>query len=503
MRRQRLNLFPYLAVLTAGPLARVSAAPPPAPWTSLDIGTREAPGSVDLDTRGLWTLRATNGDVLQSVDSSFFVCQPLSSDGSVVALLLGQEGGDPTLARAGVMIRESDSEGARNIFLGMTTGQGIGLTYRLTANQAGIDEGAGSRYGPRQFPVWLRLQREGEYFTPFTSSDGYGWTQVHVPIPMAAFSRDTLAGLAASSRFSGPMTAVFNNPTVAPGQVSPIVQATTGNGSVLLQWPPVSSAVGYIVRRSAPTTPGFAAGVLTPTPIQETSFTDKGLPNGKPFLYLVSSVFNRGGQMVEGWATSVAATPIATPANLLISNIDLEYPRLHGGLAYDEATSNYTITGAGGDIWDTADRCCFASKLVTGDFQITAQILDRPGRKAGVMIRESLDGPARMVLLAGTAASGVVYNYRDRPGGAASWPGRPAVDPKEYPGAIFVRLVRRGATMAPFLSTDGVTFTPAGAPRTFNPPLADTLYAGYAVTSQSAGSMGTSTFRDLTIGPAP
>src|SRR5262249_49909377 len=158
--------------------------------------------------------------VLQSVDSTFFVCQRLSGNGSVVALLLGQEGGDPALARAGVMIRENDSEGARNIFLNMTTGQGIGLTYRLTANQAGGDEGAGTPYGPRQFPVWLRLQREGDYFTPFISNDGFGWTQVHVPIPMAAFSGDTLAGLAASSRFNGPMTAVFNNPTVAPGQVS-------------------------------------------------------------------------------------------------------------------------------------------------------------------------------------------------------------------------------------------------------------------------------------------
>jgi hypothetical protein len=141
--------------------------------------------------------------------------------------------------------------------------------------------------------------------------------------------------------------------------------------------------------------------------------------------------------------------------------------------------------------------------LVTGDFQITARILDRPARKAGVMIRESLDGPARMVLLAGTALGGVMYNYRDRSGGPASWPGRPAVDPKAYTGTIYVRLVRRGATVAPFLSTDGVTFTPAGPPRTFNPPLADSLYAGYAVTSQSAGTMGTSTFRDLTIGPAP
>jgi hypothetical protein len=500
-RQQRLSPIPCAAVLAMGLLAQAKASPPPAPWAPHDIGTWEAPGSVDLDARGLWTVRATNGDVLQSADSLFFVCQPLSGDGSLVALLLGQEGGDPQLARAGLMLRESDAEGACNVTFGMTTGQGLSLTFRRNANQPSVDEGAGGRYGPRQFPTWLRLQREGDALTPFTSSDGYGWAQVHSPISLPGFSADALAGLAASSRFGGSMTAVFNNPTVAPGQLSPLVQACAGNGAVLLTWPPVSGAVAYRIRRSAPTTPGFPADLLTASPIAETSFADANLLNGRPLRYLVSPIFEQGGQRIEGWATAVTVTPVATPASLFGCNINLEATRLAGTVSYDPATNAYPISGSGSDIWDTEDHCFFASQWVKGDVQITARLLDKPGKRAGVMIRESLGAPARMVLLAGTAASGVVYQYRERIGGAAAWPGKPAIAAGDFTGTVTVRLVRRGATITPFLSLDGTTFTQAGPPRTFDPPLAESLYVGYAITSQNPGALGSSTFKDLSIGP--
>jgi hypothetical protein len=500
-RRQPLSLIPCMALLMAGPLAQALAAAPPTPWTSLDIGTRDAPGSVDLDTRGLWTVRASNGDVFQSADSAFFVCQPLSGDGSLLTLLLAQEGGDPQLARAGLMLREGDAQGARNVFFGMTTGQGLALTFRQNANQPSEDEGSGGRYGPRQFPTWVRLQREGDQVTPFTSLDGYGWTQVHVPISLPGLPTEALAGMAASSRFGGPMTAVFNNPTVAPGQISPLVRTCTGSGTVLLSWPRVTGAVTYRVRRSAPNTPGFAADLLTPDPIADTSFTDSNLLNGRPLRYLVSPIFEQGGQRVEGWATAVTTTPVATPANLFGCDIDLEATRLAGAIAFDPATGIYKVSGSGSDIWDTEDHCFFASQLVKGDVQITARLLDKPGKKAGLMIRESLDAPARMVLLAGTAANGVVYQYRERTGGAAAWPGQPAIAGKDFTGTVTVRLVRRGATITPFLSVDGTTFTQAGPPRTFDPPLAESLYVGYAITSQNPGALGASTFSGLSIGP--
>jgi hypothetical protein len=497
-------LAALLMVPVAGP---AHAGPPPAPWIAKEIGTLDTPPSVDVDARGLWTLHADGGQTFFAADKMLFVCQPLSGDGSILALILGQEGGSPDWNRAGVMIRENDTEGARNVHLAMTTGHGLAITFRPTARKLTIDEGGDRRYGPRQFPTWLRLQREGDRFTPFASYDGFGWTQLHAPISLPAFPRDALAGLSAVTEFQGPMTVIVDNPTVAPGQVSPIVQSCAGNGAVLLTWPPVTNAVAYIVRRSAPATPGFAADLLTATPLRETSFADTNLPNGKAVRYLVSAIFEPDRQRVEGMATAIIATPVATPPNLFGCDLSLEATQLRGAIAFDPTTGVYQISGAGGDIGDTVDRCFFASQLVKGDFQITARILDKPSRthalaKAGLMVREALEGPARMAALVGTAANGVALQYRQKTGEAAS-PITTAIADKDFQPAFFLRLVRKGATITPFLSADGATFTPAGDPRTFDPPLAESLYVGYAITSHNIGAIATNTFSDLIIGPPP
>lgn len=123
--------------------------------------------------------------------------------------------------------------------------------------------------------------------------------------------------------------------------------------------------------------------------------------------------------------------PVATPANLFGCDINVD-SALRGELEFDPATGIYKISGSGSDIWDNADRFSFTSRLVKGDVQISARILEKPsktshGAKAGVMIREALDGPSRMVYLAGTFKNGIVYQYREKTGGAAVWPGKAAI----------------------------------------------------------------------------
>jgi regulation of enolase protein 1 (concanavalin A-like superfamily) len=502
--RQRLSVLATAALLVVGLTARGDAVPPQAPWTVRDIGPRLAPSLVDVDPRGFWTLRASNGDVSLNADSCFFVSQPLSGDGSILALLFGEEGGDPQFGKAGLMIRADESAGAANIFLHMTTGHGLEITYRPTARQPTFNEGADRRYGGRQFPIWLRVQREGDRFTPFASSDGFGWIQLHAPITLPGFPKDALFGIAASSLFDSPVAAAFGNVTVTPGQVSPIVQVSAGNGSVLLSWPPVSNAAGYVVRRSGLNTPGFAADLLTPDPIKETSFADTNRPNGQAVRYLVSAIVEQGGQKIEGWTNSVAATPVPTPGNLFGCDINVEATQLRGGILFEPATGIYRISGSGGDIGNTEDRGFFVSQLVKGEFQITARILDRVGArdgKAGVMVRETQDSSSRTAFLAGTAAAGVVFQYREETGGSTAFSGRPLIASADFKPPLFLRLVRRGNTITPFLSPDGTTFTPAAGSKTFDPPLPESLYVGYAITSQNAGVTAVSSFSDFTIGP--
>jgi hypothetical protein len=506
--RKRFSLVASAALVAVGLAARAHAAPVPAPWTAIEIGKQFAPSVVGVDSRGLWNIRADDGDIYGNADTMVYVYQPLSGDGSIAAAILGQHGGDPAWAKSGVHIRASDVDSAQNIDIHMTSGNALEFSSRPVAKKATTSYGGNAFYGPRVFPTWLRLQREGDSFTPFVGYDGLAWTQVHSPVTIAGFAKDALAGLSVCShtaKAGNPVTAVYTPPVVTAGFNAPIVQVCNGNGAVLLTWQPVANATGYVVRRSAADAPSFASDVLTPAPIKETSFSDNNLTNGKPMRYLVSAVFDQGA---EGYATAVTATPAANPANLATCDINLENSLLHGSMAFDEAKGIYTLTGSGGDIWDNADRFFFASQLVKGDFQITAKILDKPTKtsdwsKAGVMVRESLDGPSRDANFMGTAKNGVNFQWRDQTAGAPGGAAKAAIAAKDFTGPVFLRLVRKGSVVTAFLSTDGTTFTQAGDPKTFDPPLAESLYVGLAITAHDATKITTGTFSDLSIGPAP
>jgi hypothetical protein len=128
---KRWSLVPLAVMVILGSTRGGQAADPSEPWTAKDIGPRLAPGVMEVDPRGFWTLRASNGDVSQSADSFFFVSRPLSGDGSVLALLLGQEGGEPQWAKTGIMIRQNDTASAANVHLHMTSGHGLAVTCRV------------------------------------------------------------------------------------------------------------------------------------------------------------------------------------------------------------------------------------------------------------------------------------------------------------------------------------------------------------------------------------
>ncbi|MEK6479497.1 DUF5050 domain-containing protein [Catalinimonas sp. 4WD22] len=84
---------------------------------------------------------------------------------------------------------------------------------------------------------------------------------------------------------------------------------------------------------------------------------------------------------------------------------DIGQPSTSGNATFDEATQTYTLRGAGYNIWFERDEFQFLHKKQSGDFIITANFefegagLD-PLRKAGLMIRESLDDDAAHITAA-------------------------------------------------------------------------------------------------------
>lgn len=68
-----------------------------------------------------------------------------------------------------------------------------------------------------------------------------------------------------------------------------------------------------------------------------------------------------------------------------------------GSAIYNAKSKEYTLTGAGLNIWGKSDEFHFVWKKVTGDFTINASVaFEGKGvvlhRKMGIMIRETLDG---------------------------------------------------------------------------------------------------------------
>ncbi len=97
-------------------------------------------------------------------------------------------------------------------------------------------------------------------------------------------------------------------------------------------------------------------------------------------------------------------------------------PALSGSVEYDAETRRYRLSGGGANVWDTRDEFVFLWNRASGDLRLEAEIGFEgeggdPHRKAGWMVRESLEPDAAY---AGVAVHGdglVALQYRRHEGG--------------------------------------------------------------------------------------
>ena len=81
---------------------------------------------------------------------------------------------------------------------------------------------------------------------------------------------------------------------------------------------------------------------------------------------------------------------------------DVGSPKIAGSAAYNPLSEDYTLTASGVNMWGTRDEFQFVRKTLTGDFILQTRIqfagkgVD-PHRKAGLMIRATLDADAPYV----------------------------------------------------------------------------------------------------------
>ena len=169
------------------------------------------------------------------------------------------------------------------------------------------------------------------------------------------------------------------------------------------------------------------------------------------------------------------------------------------GTAGRAALSNgvFEVSGAGADVWGTADAFHYAYRTLDGDGTIVARVSGiqfvNNWTKAGVMIRNSLSPSAAQafMLVAAAAAKGVPFQRRTVDGGAStSSPGSLSTAPR------WVKLVRAGTTITGYESADGAAWTRVGSD-TFT--MGRTVLIGLAVSSHVAGTAATATFDSVTV----
>jgi subtilisin family serine protease len=156
----------------------------------------------------------------------------------------------------------------------------------------------------------------------------------------------------------------------------------------------------------------------------------------------------------------------------------------------------YTVTGAGADVWGTADAFHYAYTTLTGDGSIVARVASvqmnvNPWVKAGVMVRQSLTPGSAHAFMLMSAARGAAFQRRRvaqelTVGNAGTLTAAPR----------WVKLQRTGQQFTAYESADGVTWTFVG---TDTIAMGSTVYVGLAVTSHTIGAAATGTFDNVTV----
>jgi hypothetical protein len=204
-------------------------------------------------------------------------------------------------------------------------------------------------------------------------------------------------------------------------------------------------------------------------------------------------IFSVGNAIIH-----VESAPGPTPSPTQWASRDIGAVGATGSSA-SGADGSIAVTGAGANIYGTADAFQFASQDFIGDGQIVARVdsfnATEGWAKAGVMMRAGLGANAKNAYMYVTPDNGVQFAVRDATGGL-TW-SSPHVPTATIPQ--WLKLVRQGDLLKGYASSDGLQWRLIGQ-RTV--ALGQTAQAGLAVTSRLAGVSATARFSSASLAPA-
>ena len=162
----------------------------------------------------------------------------------------------------------------------------------------------------------------------------------------------------------------------------------------------------------------------------------------------------------------------------------------------ETADGSVIMSAVGTDIWNTTDQFRYAYKSLSGDGSITVRVdsLVRSNEwaKAGVMIRETLEGGSKHAFMCVTPDYGTTFQRRPVAGQASA-----STDVGGAGAPRWVRLTRTGNVFTAHDSLDGVTWTEAVVSPALEIQMAASVYIGLAVTSHDAAIVTAAEFSNV------
>ena len=185
------------------------ADPLPSPWVHADVGTVGFTGDATYSgTTETFIMSGSGDDIWNNADAFHFAYQPLNGDGEIIARVQSLTPTDP-FSKAGVMIRESLSAGAKNVMVTLTASNGAQIQHRAATDGISVYTD-----GPNvSAPYYLKLRRQGHVLTGYVAASNGAWQQIGSVT--LAMNQNVLIGMALSAHNNAQTaTALFDNVSV-------------------------------------------------------------------------------------------------------------------------------------------------------------------------------------------------------------------------------------------------------------------------------------------------
>ncbi len=143
----------------------------PTDWANTDIGEYEVSGeSCYQSSNETFVVSSASGDIYGTSDNFEFAYTQWCGDGEIITRLTGMTN-TSKYALAGIMFRKHLYTGSKNAALLATPENGLLFQGRKKHHGSTASIGVSG-----QAPIWLKLKREGNQYTGYTSMDGKNWT---------------------------------------------------------------------------------------------------------------------------------------------------------------------------------------------------------------------------------------------------------------------------------------------------------------------------------------